>query len=682
MASNSERIEAWIRLRDAARFARDAKKSAASIREIGNAAGSAEKQHALLNKTSERAHSLIRGIGTAAIYTVGGLGLLTGAATATGLVLGIKFNANMEQLEVAFANFLGSTTAASKYLQELYKVAATTPFEFPDLAAAARKFLAFGFTAKETKRILMTVGDTVAGIGGGADEINRVVLAFGQMKAKGRVQGEELLQLAELGIPAYKILGDEIGQSGQQLQKNLRKGAINADTAIAALERGMRKTFGGNSAKQAKTFTGMLSTMKDNAMATLGVLTRPAFDWMKAKVLPPVSKTLQDTQQWAATGGASDAIGVAKSGFKAKKSTDFGGGTFGTMNTILSKVGATAGVVVPILVKGFGVVKGVFADLLDAIKPAAPFFDNVLGPLLKGLAVGIIGSVVTGFKIFIWVLKAFANVLGFVGKKLGFMKPVFYGLGVVIGFVFGGPILRAIGMIFKFAKVISWPLRFVDGLITGVLGLGIVLFKLSPAFRFLFPVIKWLISRFGFFWGLIRLGIKLWGKFGWLIGGFVVKKLGAVLHPVWMVRGAFRLLGHVFRIVAAAIGAVVRVVVGLQDALKKFAMDKLDKIGKFLGKGKGGGLLGLGGIDKFGLAGGGTIPSHGARLVGEEGPEIATAGSSPVRITPLSRGDISPGIGGVVKLYTEVPVIVQGREVARATAQQTADWKARRGQGG
>jgi tape measure domain-containing protein len=48
---------------------------------------------------------------------------------------------------------------------------------------------------------MTAIGDAVAGVGGGADAIDRVSLAIGQMQAKGRVQSEELLQLAEAGVP-------------------------------------------------------------------------------------------------------------------------------------------------------------------------------------------------------------------------------------------------------------------------------------------------------------------------------------------------------------------------------------------------------------------------------------------------------------------------------------------------
>jgi hypothetical protein len=45
-----------------------------------------------------------------------------------------------------------------------------------------------------------TIGDTIAGIGGGAQEIDQLVTAIGQIRSKGRLQGDELMQLSELGV--------------------------------------------------------------------------------------------------------------------------------------------------------------------------------------------------------------------------------------------------------------------------------------------------------------------------------------------------------------------------------------------------------------------------------------------------------------------------------------------------
>jgi TP901 family phage tail tape measure protein len=79
------------------------------------------------------------------------------------------------------------------------------------------------------------------------------------------------------------------------------------------------------------------------------------------------------------------------------------------------------------------------------------------------------------------------------------------------------------------------------------------------------------------------------------------------------------------------------------------------------------------------LASGGTLPLGGLGVVGEAGPELASVGPHGTTITPLNRGGGGAGLAGAYQFHFEVPVIVRGREIARATADEVSDWSARRG---
>ena len=57
--------------------------------------------------------------------------------------------------------------------------------------------------------MMEAIGNAVSGLGGGAVEIERVVRALGQMQAKGKVTAEEMMRLAELGIPVLGYTGRE-----------------------------------------------------------------------------------------------------------------------------------------------------------------------------------------------------------------------------------------------------------------------------------------------------------------------------------------------------------------------------------------------------------------------------------------------------------------------------------------
>src|SRR6266568_2429866 len=117
-------------------------------------------------------------------------------------------NANMEQSRVALSGLLGSGQAADAMLRKLWSFAAATPFEFPQLVQSTQELVGMGFAAKDVIPVLTAVGDAAAGVGRGKEGVDRITLALGQMQARGKVTGQDMMQLTEAGIPAWKILAE------------------------------------------------------------------------------------------------------------------------------------------------------------------------------------------------------------------------------------------------------------------------------------------------------------------------------------------------------------------------------------------------------------------------------------------------------------------------------------------
>lgn len=111
-------------------------------------------------------------------------------------------------------------------------------------------------------------------------------------------------------------------------------------------------------------------------------------------------------------------------------------------------------------------------QVVDAFAPAMPFLQNVLLPLLKGIAMGVVGAFLAALP----AVKMLMTALGWVGKAAAPLKPVFQGIGMVIGFVLGGPILRALGLIPKVGlvfRLLAVPIRVATSgfrLVAGVVG--------------------------------------------------------------------------------------------------------------------------------------------------------------------------------------------------------------------
>ena len=220
-----------------------------------------------LKKWESTRRALRKGLGSEAMAA--SESIATGLAAAT-VALGafgiasIKLAGDMDASRKALTTLLGDAKAAEKMLTELATFAADTPFELPGLLTASKKLLAFGFASQDIIPMLAAIGDAAAMLGIGQEGISRLTNAIGQMQAKGKVSAEEMMQLAEAGVPAWKFLADAIGKDIPTAMKMAEQGAIDSTTGINALLMGMQSKFQGGMEAMSKTIPGLMSTIKDN----------------------------------------------------------------------------------------------------------------------------------------------------------------------------------------------------------------------------------------------------------------------------------------------------------------------------------------------------------------------------------------------------------------------------------
>lgn len=296
--------------------------------------------------------NLTSALGTALKVGAAAGGLAIAGLAAAVVTTGVNFDNMKQQAQIAFTTMLGDGGKAKAFLDDLQQFAANTPFEFPDLLKASQRLLAMGFAAEDIKPTLTAVGDAVAGLGGGAAEVDRVTTALGQINAKGKASAEEMMQLTEAGIPAWQMLADAIGTDVAGAMDQVSKGAIKSDVVIKAVVNGMNTRFGGMMAKQSKTFGGLLSTIKDTFTQVSGTVMQPLFELMTQgldKVVQFVStpeftagvqrfsewlgRVAQQTIDWAigAWPKVQSAISSVYEIFRLFATRDFRGGIFGLM---------------------------------------------------------------------------------------------------------------------------------------------------------------------------------------------------------------------------------------------------------------------------------------------------------------------------------------------------------------
>jgi tape measure domain-containing protein len=220
------------------------------------------------------------GVGVSSIGGTAATGGLLAVAAAFGTVAtaGISTNATLEQNKIAFTSMLGSAREADVFLRDLADFAAATPFGFEELTLASKRLLAFGFDAKDVKPLLEDVGNAAAAMGSGAEGVDAITRALGQMRATTTVQLGEINQLTEQGVPAYEILAKAAGTSAAEAKELASQGKISADAFIEAFQTFSSQNYGDLMQQQSKTFSGAWSTIMDSVKQGSATAFLPLFE--------------------------------------------------------------------------------------------------------------------------------------------------------------------------------------------------------------------------------------------------------------------------------------------------------------------------------------------------------------------------------------------------------------------
>lgn len=199
-----------------------------------------------------------------------------------------------KQAEVAtrsFAVLLKNQEQAVALVEHLKQFAAETNFSFETASNAARQLLAYGFQLSELDSMMRTIGDTAAAMGN-TEAFDKVARALGQVRTKGKLATQEILQLTEAGIPAYEILEEKLGLTKDQLS-DIGRAGISADVAIKALTAGMQERFGGSMALMADTVDGYLNNIVETFNSVAAKLTEPFYASFK-NLLRTVSNSMSE----------------------------------------------------------------------------------------------------------------------------------------------------------------------------------------------------------------------------------------------------------------------------------------------------------------------------------------------------------------------------------------------------
>jgi len=129
-------------------------------------------------------------------------------------VAAVKSAADLEALETSFISLTGGAEQAAAMMKNLNEFTAKTPFQIEAVAKSARQLIASGTGIEDVNTQLQFLGDIAATSGSSIDEIAAI---FAKVNAKGKVELENLNQLAERGIPIFTALADATGLPADKL---------------------------------------------------------------------------------------------------------------------------------------------------------------------------------------------------------------------------------------------------------------------------------------------------------------------------------------------------------------------------------------------------------------------------------------------------------------------------------
>jgi len=394
--------------------------------------------------------------------------LLGFAAAGAGIALGLGGAAASYALDVAMfkedsfaamSTLLGSQEQARGLYDQVLGLAEFMRVPAKSAIESVNDLLAAGFKADEAMTVFKGALDLQKLKGADPKALTSIL---GQIKAKGKLQTEELLQLAEsggLGIDKVKaalgeLKGIDVGQQTGMaaLDKLLQSGAIDSDTAIKAVGKAISKMTGKGLGEYAGAGRNSLSALFEGLKDAPTKLILRADTSGAIEPLRQVLVMMNDAlNPQSATGGqvlaaiaeASKAIGSALSGVDAGKLVS----DFVKLAITAVKLTAALG-------------GGAWDQFAAMVKP--------IGEMLGGLT-GTAGSSLETFRMLGQVIGGIAAIFAYAGLAIG---------AVGIGLVKVGEFIANLvdGIAKQFANASIWQVMFnfgnniIMGLIRGIMG--------------------------------------------------------------------------------------------------------------------------------------------------------------------------------------------------------------------
>ncbi|MEL1219097.1 tape measure protein [Aeromonas hydrophila] len=249
-------------------------------RELAQTVAQTERLGRELSLGSQRTNGFQGAIGSLTGRLVALAGTWFGIQTLTTQLMAMfQTGDQAERLDVQLKAVMGSIAGgkeASAWIQDFAK---NTPLQLSEVTQVFVRLKAFGIDPMNGA--MQGIVDQAYKLGGGFEEVQGISLALGQAWAKQKLQGEEILQLIERGVPVWQLLEQVTGKNTAELQKLSEAGKLGRDT-ISALMNEIAAQSSGAAANNMSLLSGLISNAQDNlAKFYRMVAENGALTWLK-----------------------------------------------------------------------------------------------------------------------------------------------------------------------------------------------------------------------------------------------------------------------------------------------------------------------------------------------------------------------------------------------------------------
>jgi tape measure domain-containing protein len=344
-ADGGQAVRETDKVKSALQSVSKVKASNSSMNDLAAGAKNADKEVQKLNKDVGSIPGTLAKVGAAvsAAFTVSAI---IGVGKAA-----LQAAANMELLKKGLSFTLGNSEA-ERLIKTIQGIGEASAYDTTQLMPMARAWVNLGDNVDTAASKIQKIVDLGSAYGLTTDEINRANTALAQMQMAGKIGAQDMMQLTNANIPAWKLLSEKMGLSVAELKEMSSQGQLTQE-AMDMLFEAMAEKTGGAAESLANTLMGKFSNIEEaatNSMAAVGDIISEAFD----------------------VRGGLDALGELAQGFKTHvtniKETMKDVGVKQAIVDELTLIDPVMGLVVDTMISGFQKIAGVISENSTAIK--------------------------------------------------------------------------------------------------------------------------------------------------------------------------------------------------------------------------------------------------------------------------------------------------------------------------